>query len=39
MNRIVITRKGPDGKGITRAAKLSDLLHPDDEVRVKESIF
>jgi polysaccharide export outer membrane protein len=39
MNRIVITRKGPDGKGITRGAKPSDLLHPDDEVRVKESIF
>jgi polysaccharide export outer membrane protein len=39
MNRIVITREGPDGKGATRGAKLSDLVHPGDEIRVKESIF
>jgi polysaccharide export outer membrane protein len=39
MNRIVITRKGPDGKGITRGAKAGDLVQPGDEIRVKESIF
>jgi polysaccharide export outer membrane protein len=39
MSRIVITRKGADGKGITRGAKASDPVQPDDEIRVKESIF
>jgi polysaccharide biosynthesis/export protein len=39
MSRIVITRKGADGKGVTRGAKVSDSVHPDDEIRVKESIF
>jgi polysaccharide export outer membrane protein len=39
INRVVVTRKGPDGKGITAGAKLSDSVHPGDEIRVKESIF
>jgi polysaccharide biosynthesis/export protein len=39
INRVVITRKGPDGKGVTAGAKLSDVVHPGDEIRVKESIF
>lgn len=39
MNRVVITRKGADGKGTTAGAKLSDAVHADDEIRVKESIF
>lgn len=39
MSRVVITRKGPDGKGLTTGAKLSDMVHPGDEIRVKESIF
>lgn len=39
MNRVVITRKGPNGKGNTAGARLSDPVHPDDEIRVKESIF
>jgi polysaccharide biosynthesis/export protein len=39
LNRVVITRQGPDGKGSTRGAKLSELVHPGDEIRVKETIF
>ncbi|MGH9644272.1 MAG: polysaccharide biosynthesis/export family protein [Terriglobales bacterium] len=39
MNRVVVTRKGPDCKGTTAGVKLSEMVHPDDEIRVKESIF
>lgn len=39
MNRVVITRKGADGKGVTKGTRLSDPVQPDDEIRVKESIF
>lgn len=39
MHRIEIRRKGPDGRRITFKAKLGDPVRPDDEIRVKESIF
>lgn len=39
MHRVAIIRKGPDGKSITVKPKLSDPVHPGDEIRVKESIF
>ena len=37
--RVEIKRIGKDGKYITLHAKLSDLVEPNDVIRVKESIF
>jgi polysaccharide export outer membrane protein len=39
MSRVVVTHKGADGKDVTRGARVSDSVHPGDEIRVKESIF
>jgi polysaccharide export outer membrane protein len=37
--RVVIKRVGKDGKYIITSAKPSELVQPDDVIRVKESIF
>ncbi len=37
--RVEIKRRGADGKYTNERARLGDLVHPDDVIRVKESIF
>lgn len=38
-HRVVVKRRGADGKYTTERARLGDLVRPDDVIRVKESIF
>ncbi|MDE2347623.1 MAG: SLBB domain-containing protein [Gammaproteobacteria bacterium] len=38
-HRVVVKRRGADGKYTTERARLGDLVQPDDVIRVKESIF